>query len=60
MAEMRGDINSALGWIQKSIELYSKFKWSNSSELEMVNEYFDVLKLRLVAVNKLSEQLNDE
>ena len=60
MAEMRGDINSALGWIQKSIELYSKFKWSNSSEIEMVNEYFDVLKLRLVAVNKLSKQLNDE
>lgn len=60
MAEMRGDINSALGWIKMSLELYAKVKLKSPSEIEMVGDYFEKLKTRLVLVDKLSEQLNLE
>lgn len=59
MAEMRGDISSALAWINSSKEFYALLKWKREAEFAMINAYKEKLKLRLIAVNKLTQQLSN-
>lgn len=60
MAEMKGDIASALAWLNSSINIYNSFKWKNRLELEMAQAYLEVLKIRQVEVYKLTQQISNK